>query len=153
MKNFTIILIIFLFLSCTAKDNPKKPDNLIPKGKMELILYDLYVINAAKGVNRRLLEKNGFKPETYVLTKHKIDSAQFADSNAYYAFNPDTYKAIVENVKAKLEKEKTEFEEEEKIEGMAAKRRRDSISEIKKRVKDSIKQLQSKDSIAIKTVL
>ena len=81
------ISVILLFLSCLAcSDKPKKPDNLISETKMEAVLYDLYMINSAKGVNRKLLEKNGFVPETYILTKHNVDSLQFAESNNYYAF-------------------------------------------------------------------
>ncbi len=112
---------------------------------MSEVLYDLYVINAAKGVNRKLLEARGFMPETYVLTKHNIDSLQFADSNMYYAFDTEVYEAIVAKVKERLEKEKVEFEALQKIEGKAAKRRRDSLNRIKVRTKDST--IRIKDSI------
>lgn len=140
MKKIGVLLILGLMvLACNSKEKPKKPDNLIPKDKMEHILYDLYIMNAAKGVNRKILENNGVVPETYVLTKHNIDSTQFANSNTYYAFNADEYKSMVENVKARLETEKEEFEELEKIEGQAAKRRRDSIAKANRKKKDSIK--------------
>ncbi|WP_369998385.1 DUF4296 domain-containing protein [Winogradskyella sp.] len=139
MKKIGVILILgLLIFACNSKEKPSRPDNLIAKDKMEHILYDLYIMNAAKGVNRKILENNGVVPETYVLTKHNIDSVQFANSNTYYAFNADEYKAMVENVKARLEKEKIEFEELEKIEGQAAKRRRDSIAEANRKKKDSI---------------
>ena len=139
MKKIGVLLILcFLVLSCNYKEKPKKPDNLISKDKMEQILYDLYIINAAKGVNRKILEANGLMPETYVLSKHNIDSAQFANSNNFYAYNADEYKGMVENVKARLEKEKKEFEELEKIEGQEAKRRRDSITKVNRKKKDSI---------------
>tara|TARA_R100001369_G_scaffold61224_1_gene88109 strand:- start:97 stop:447 length:351 start_codon:yes stop_codon:yes gene_type:complete len=111
---------------------------------MSEVLYDLYVINAAKGVNRKLLEASGFMPETYVLTKHSIDSLQFADSNMYYAFDTDVYEVIVADVKERLEKEKVEFEALEKIESKAAKRSRDSLNRIKLKEKDSIKKLDKK---------
>jgi len=135
------ISIILFFLGCLAcDDKPQKPDNLISEEKMEAILYDLYVINAAKGVNRKLLEKNGFVPETYILTKHNIDSLQFATSNNYYAFETETYSEIVENVKARLEREKEELEDLQAAEGLAAKKRRDSVKAAKGSVKtnDSI---------------
>ena len=76
---------LFLVMACSRKNEPKKPDNLISEAKMEQILYDLYIINAAKGVNRKMLETKGFFPESYVLKKHEIDSVEFAESNAYYA--------------------------------------------------------------------
>ncbi len=149
VKNISIIAVIcLLVLACNETDKPKQPDNLISKEKMSEILHDLYIINAAKGVNRKLLETNGFVPETYVLTKYNIDSTQFANSNAYYAFDTDTYKTIVDQVKERLEKEKAEFEELQKIEGQAAKVKRDFTEKIKQRKKDSIKKVL--DTIAVK---
>ena len=106
---------------------------------MSEILYDLYVINAAKGVNRKLLETKGFKPETYVLTKYQIDSVQFAESNAYYAFDTETYQDILEQVKARLQKEKAKYEAVQKAVDKATEIRRDSINKIKANQKDSIK--------------
>lgn len=115
-----------------------KPKDLIAKDKMEQILYDLYILNAAKGVNSKILESKRIKPESYLLTKHNIDSTQFANSNAYYAFDADEYKVLVENVKARLEKDKEIFEEQERIEGQRAKKRRDSITKANRKKKDSI---------------
>lgn len=139
MKKFLVLLAVVSFITaCGKNDKPKKPDNLIAKDKMENILYDLYIINAAKGVNRKIIEQNGFMPENYVLNKHKIDSAQFADSNSYYSFDTDAYKVMVENVKARLEKEKTELEkvkEEDKV----AKKKKDSIQKIAPKKIDTIK--------------
>lgn len=133
---------------------PKKPDNLISKDQMAELLYDLHIINAAKGVNRKTLENNGFNPETYILTQYNVDSTQFADSNTYYAFNPEVYKTIVDNVKARLEAEKKMFEDINKIEEDSIKRHRDSIKRHRdsinkpfKKRKDSIK--KSLDSISL----
>lgn len=152
MRTISLLFILCLLVTaCNEAEKPKKPENLIPRDKMEQVLYDLYVINAAKGVNKKLLETNGFQPETYLLTKHKIDSTQFANSNAYYAFDTDSYKSIIESVKSRLEKEKKIFEDLENAENLAVKRKRDSLSEIKKRKKDSIKKakelLLKKDTI------
>lgn len=146
MKQFLYILVIFVFaVSCDNKSKPPKPNNLISTDKMENILYDLYVINAAKGVNRKLLEDNGIIPETYILNKHKIDSAQFAESNAYYAFDTDLYKSMVEKVKSRLQKDKERFEDLEKKKSKKAKRRRDSISRVNDKQKDSIKKALKKE--------
>lgn len=150
MRKIGVLFILcLLVLACNDKDQPKKPDNLISENQMEQIFYDLYIINAAKGVNRKILETNGFVPETYVLTKYKIDSTQFAKSNAYYAFDTEGYNRIVENVKAKLEKEKKTFAELQKAEDKVAKRKRDSINKIKNRKKDSLNKIKQrkKDSI------
>jgi hypothetical protein len=130
----------FLIIGCNQPEKIDKPDNLISETKMTAILYDLYTINAAKGVSRNVLENNGFVPETYILTKHNIDSTQFAESNNYYAFNTDKYKAIVESVKAKLEKEKDRYEELKKEESLKEKKKRDSIrNATSKKQEESIK--------------
>jgi len=151
MKRIYSILLGFLllFFACEENNKPKKPDNLIPKNKMEKILYDLYIVSSAKGVNKKILEENNVIPETYILTKYDIDSLQFAVSNDYYAFDSEEYKAIIDNVKARLEEEKKLFEELQKKEGKAAKRRRDSINKAKQRKRDSINRT-TRDSTVIK---
>lgn len=144
-KNISIIIVLsFLIIACNGIDKPKKPDNLISKDKMAEVLYDLYVINAAKGVNKKMLESNGFNPENYVLKKYNIDSLQFVDSNMYYAFNTEAYEAIIEQVKARLEKEKDEVEALQKAEAEAEKIRRDSINKMKLKERDTIKQNSKK---------
>jgi Domain of unknown function (DUF4296) len=139
-KNISIILIFLLFVvACSKPQKPKKPDNLISKDKMALLIYDLYVINAAKGVNRKALEKEGFAPEKYILDKYDVDSIQFSESNTYYAFDSETYNEIVEKVKARLEKEKEDYDELLKLETDRAKKKRDSLKAAQKKVNDSIK--------------
>lgn len=143
-KNVSIIVVLcILVMACRGNDKPKKPDNLISKDKMSEVLYDLYIINAAKGVNKKRLTANGFIPETYVLIKHNIDSVQFVNSNMYYAFDTEDYEAIVDKVKVRLEEEKVEFEALQKIE-IATKRRRDSINKKEYKTKESVKKLSEK---------
>ena len=126
-----LVVLCLLVVSCNKLDKPKKPDNLISKDKMAEVLYDLYIINAAKGVNKKLLETNGVIPETYILTKHNIDSLQFVDSNLYYTFHTDTYSAIIDKIQTRLEMEQAEFEALKKTEERAEKRKRDSLNRLK----------------------
>ncbi len=149
LKNIVVIIVLCLFaMACDGSDKIKKPDNLIAKEKMSDILYDLYIINAAKGINKKLLETNGFRPETYLLTKYNIDSTQFADSNTYYALNTEVYRVIVDTLKARLQKEKVTFEELKIKEGMAAKGKRDSIKDLPKNKKSTFKKvIVKKDSV------
>ena len=143
-KNLYVIVILCLWVVSCDYDQPKKPENLISSDKMADVLYDLYVLNAAKGVNRKLLEANGVIPETFILSKHNIDSLQFAESNMYYAFDTDAYSAIVMQVKTRLEKEKKTFVALEEKENLEAKRVRDSLSMIKAKQKNSILKLKKK---------
>ncbi|MCA0131544.1 DUF4296 domain-containing protein [Winogradskyella alexanderae] len=128
LKNLIIVLVFGAFLwSCSKDDRPPKPNNLITKEKMADILFDLYIINAAKGVNRKVLEQSNLVPESYLLTKYAIDSTQFAESNNYWAFNTKDYNAIVESVKFKLANKKKQLEDLQIKEQEDAKRRRDSL--------------------------
>ena len=133
-----MVLGIFI-LACDSSNKPKKPDDLISKEKMTDLLYDLYLLNAAKGVNRLALEENDFDPEIYILKKYNVDSTRFAESNSYYAFDTELYNAIVDKVKARLESEKQHFEDIKEIEADSIKQRRDSIAKVKKIAKDSIR--------------
>lgn len=144
-----IIVLCILVIACEDIDRPKKPDNLISKAQMSDLLYDLYVINAAKGVNRKILETNSFNPETYILDKYAIDSAQFADSNSYYSFDPETYKAIVDKVKERLENDKERFEALKFEETDSVQRRKDSIKSLGKNVIDNSKSVQNSDSLKL----
>lgn len=122
MKAILLIAITFLFISC-GKPAVKKPSNLISEDQMVDILYDIVLINSAKGINKKLLEKSIKNPKEYVYYKHNIDSIQFTESNAYYTYNSDTYKSIYDRLEQKLKTEKTTHE---------------ALIKAKKRIKDSI---------------
>lgn len=108
MNKLQRIIILCLVFSCnnTLNQNNKPPENLISKEKMVDIIYDMTLINVAKGVNKSILENNGIIPEQYLFNKHYIDSMLFAKSNEYYSYDLKTYQTIYDNVKIKLEKNK-----------------------------------------------
>ena len=108
MNKLQRIIILCLVFSCnnTLNQNNKPPENLISKEKMVDIIYDMTLINVAKGVNKSILENNGIIPEQYLFNKHSIDSVLFAKSNEYYSYDLKTYQTIYDNVKIKLEKNK-----------------------------------------------
>ena len=81
------------------------------------------------------MEQQGVRPEDYVYTKYSIDSAQFAKSNAYYAFDIETYQDIYESVNIKLEKDKNEFSELVRIEN----KERDSLNKEQRILRDSLR--------------
>lgn len=151
LKRFTIYLSIILLVSaCYNSGKPKKPDNLIAKEKMVDILIDAKLIASANSVNRKIMEDHGVKLNTYVYTKHNIDSLQFALSNAYYAFHIKDYEAIYVKVKDSLEilnvKFREEVEEEKRVDSLKLMTRKDSLGLLK--IKDSVKVFTSKDSLA-----
>ena len=157
LKYFLLLLLIF---SCKSNNvnKPKKPDNLISKNKMIEVIYDISLINSAKGINKKLIENEGIVPEEYIYKKHNIDSLQFVLSNEYYAYNLKTYEDIYDGVKLKLEKDRKHFNvilgEEKKINEKVNKdtrRKFDSLKKINKLIPnrkklDSIDQQEKLDS-------
>jgi hypothetical protein len=105
---FLILTGVFLLGSCINKNEFPKPEKPIEKGVMVNILYDLTLLQALKSYSSMELEKNNINPKTYIYQKYKIDSAQFAQNNKYYASNIEEYKSMFEDVAARLKKQKTE---------------------------------------------
>ena len=134
--------LVFLFFCCDRLEKPEKPDDLISKAMMADILQDVYILNAAKGTNRDVLEENGVDPEKFLLDKYGVDSARFAMSNEYYAFDIKTYEEILNTVKERLQVMKDSLTDEMNKENERAREERDSI----KRSRDSLKGLKN-DSI------
>ena len=94
MKKY--LLIIFLFLGCS--DNV--PDNLISKEKMENIIFDIMILNAASGFDLKI-DKNLLSDEL-IYKKHNIDSLQFFESELYYSKNPRDHYEIYAKVKIRI---------------------------------------------------
>tara|TARA_Y100000385_G_C12810019_1_gene515659 strand:- start:223 stop:708 length:486 start_codon:yes stop_codon:yes gene_type:complete len=123
MKTFLLVVSMLFFISCENLEI-KKPSNLISEDQMVEILYDVVLINSAKGINKQLLQNKIKNPQAYIYKKHNIDSLQFAESNAYYTFKNDIYKSIYEKLELKLSTQKIEYE---------------ALLKEKKRIKDSVK--------------
>ena len=102
-KIISVLLYLILFMhSCGQRNKIEKPQSLISTEKMELILYDLSVMNGLRSSQGR---KKIFEPimnVTYIYKKYKIDSAQLATSDSYYAKNPQQYHRIHRNVEKRL---------------------------------------------------
>ncbi|MCJ7466516.1 MAG: DUF4296 domain-containing protein [Maribacter sp.] len=141
MRKYIYFLMLIGLTSCNEK-LLEKPDNLIDRGKMVQILADMAIANAAVIANKSLLENNNFRPTEYVLTKYGIDSAQFVDSDRYYASIPMEYESIYQEVESKLDQEKKEME--------LAKKLKDSLHQIELKEK---KKLTTERSNALKDSL
>ena len=135
---FGLFLLLVFTTSCEPKIKPEKPQGLISETEMTNVLYDMFVMNSAKGVNSKLLEVSGVSPEKFILEKYNIDSLQFAQSNNYYAHDLEVYETIIEKVKEKITKERDVFEAIEKREQEEAKRRKDSIKAEREKNKDKV---------------
>jgi hypothetical protein len=98
-----LIFTVLMILSSCAQQEEAPPENLIEPEKMANLIFELAVLDAAKGfvpknqVERIVLDSDSF------YQFHDIDSAQFTSSNAYYAKQPKAYLRIVNMAKTKLE--------------------------------------------------
>lgn len=107
------ILLALLMLSSCAQVEEVPPKNLIGEQKMADLIFELAVLDAAKGFvpkdqkGRIVLDADSF------YQFHEIDSAQFTSSNAYYAKQPKAYLRIVSMAKTKLEEFEKNMEESE----------------------------------------
>ena len=105
-----ILLALLMLSSCTQVEEVP-PENLIGEEKMADLIFELAVLDAAKGFvskdqkGRIVLDADSF------YQFHEIDSAQFTSSNAYYAKQPKAYLRIVSMAKAKLKEFEKNMEE------------------------------------------
>jgi hypothetical protein len=153
MKKIVFLFTLLCLFSSCKKELVEKPDNLIDKKVMIDILYDMSLLDALKYQNPNSLFVNDINPKTYIFKKYKIDSLQFAKSNAYYAADYREYKKMYDALNDRIKKEKTVVDliikkEAKKVAALKkakAKKVQDSIQKAKK-VKD-LKIKKEKDSI------
>lgn len=153
MKKLVFFLVLLVILSSCNKDLVEKPDNLIEKGVMIDIMYDMALLDALKYQDPNSLYTNDVNPKTYIYKKYKIDSLQFVKSNAYYAADYREYKTMYDALGDRLKKEKASVDlvikkEQKKavaLKKAKAKKRQDSIIKVKK--EKELKLKKEKDSI------
>ena len=138
---FFLMLLLVLTVSC-KKETVEKPEDLIAPAKMEDILYELAVLNSAKGFSTTRFKQKSSLHETYIYEKYDVDSTRFANSSIYYATEPETYIVIYKNVEARLEAIKKQFEATEKINDSLKKNKRDSLM-LKRKPTDKSKLVKS----------
>lgn len=140
MKNIFIAISLFAFItSCYDTEKPKKPENLLSKDKMVEVLLDVSLLNAAKGINKSILETNGIVPDSYVYNKHHIDSLQFLNSNNYYTYYINDYQEIINKVNDSLKTLRTQYNVLYEKE-MHEEKKLDSIKRTKRKNKGFIKE-------------
>ena len=105
MKKIILLFTALIFALTSCKDEIiPKPKNLIPRDKMEDIIYDLAILEAAKTQNSSV--QNYEKPTVFIKNKYKVDSLTFAKSTQYYASDIKEYKKMYDDVKERLMAEK-----------------------------------------------
>ena len=107
------IFLSFMILWSCAQVVEVPPENLIGEETMADLIFELAVLDAAKGfVPKDQKERIELDADSFYMF-HEIDSAQFTSSNAYYAKHPKAYLRIVSMAKTKLEKFNKNIEDNE----------------------------------------
>lgn len=113
MRKAAYTLIGLLLVSCTSNTIYKKPENLISKDSMVLLLTDMYIASSAKNQKNKFLERE----DNYmflVYEKYKIDTTRFDISNVYYTSQVDEYTEILKKVKRNIDSLATFYKEMKK---------------------------------------
>ena len=131
-KLLGVLTALILLASCQDIDRTPKPDNLIPEDKMVEVLTELSILHGARSYNKSLMEEKGINAYPYLTNKFGIDSVQLVQSNNYYAENYKEYQMIYDRVKERLEILMEQY---------------DSIREMEKEKRDSLRSVPGKDSI------
>lgn len=144
-KIIFLFLIVFSILASCKKEVVKTPKNPIEKEKMVNIMYDLSLLESIKIQNPKALDSFKINSNQYIYKKYKIDSAQFAQNNIYYAADYKEYKKMYEQVKSRLDKNVTAAEILIKIESKKITAQKIAEGKLKtKKVNDSIKKAKLK---------
>ena len=109
-KGVLFFILISLIFSC-KEEVVKKPENLIEKEIMVDVMYDLALLEAIKYQSPNALQAHKINPDEYIYKKYKIDSAQFVQSNMYYASDYKEYKKMYDQINSRLVKNKSLLEE------------------------------------------
>ena len=102
LRIFCLIFFIGCLVSCQDVQKPEKPANLISQEIIVDILTDVYISNAARNVNNKLLRNLNIKLDSVIYSKYRVDSLQFALSNNYYSSNLDIYRNLLVKAQEKL---------------------------------------------------
>jgi len=109
LKSILVLLLIVSYTSCQDVKKPEIPTDLISQDIMVDILTDVYISNASRNVNNKLIIKRNLQLDSIIYNKYKVDSLQFVVSNTYYSSDLRTYENLltqVQNVLVLLKKEK-----------------------------------------------
>lgn len=91
MQKYLFAVICLLFFACAVPDKNTIPEDVIPKDKMERILYDLHMVEGIIAVFPTQGDSNaqralGYYDEVYA--KHQITKEEFVKSFDFYVKHP-----------------------------------------------------------------
>tara|TARA_R110000787_G_scaffold137132_2_gene249859 strand:- start:2407 stop:2919 length:513 start_codon:yes stop_codon:yes gene_type:complete len=102
LKSFLALILIVSYTSCQDVKKPEMPTDLISQDIMVDILTDVYISNASRNVNNKLIKKRNLQLDSIIYNKYQVDSLQFVVSNAYYSSDLKTYGNLLTQVQDRL---------------------------------------------------
>ena len=114
MRFFFLLILGFVFFSCTDKDK-----KIISSSEMKVILWDMTCADELANqmaVKDSTLKKKKQNIKLYeqVFAVHNITKEAFYNSFAYYEAHPDQYKILLDSVTAYGKREKIKAEPKSK---------------------------------------
>ena len=135
-----VLLTVLTVLACQDSYRVQKPDLLIEKEEMMLIVEDMMILDAAKTSSKKPLELNNIQVYNFITSKYKVDSLKLRQNLEYYNLQFSDNLEIYDTIKSRLEAKKARVDSLVKIQ--------DSL-----KVKNINKSLKLQDSISRKKVL
>lgn len=114
-RNFLNSILISMILSCSSTGAVEKPDNLIKESVMELVLYDIIVLEAMNTFKPKNPDFESVYGKPYIYKKYGIDSLQLVQSDSYYAKFPRIYTRMYSNIQKRMGKVKDSLTEMDKL--------------------------------------
>ena len=102
MKFTSLILILCLLFAC--RDKSKIPTGILPKAKMEKVLWDMMLADrfASQFISRDTAKKNiteeTFKAYAQVFSINNISREEFVKSYKFYMTRPDLSRDIMDTI-------------------------------------------------------
>ena len=103
MRWLFAIGIVFSVICIGCTNQYKVPDDILPKDKMEKVLWDMIVADRYSASFLAKDSTKNFKEETFklyaqVFSIHKISSKQFIKSLKYYLERPDISQVMLDSL-------------------------------------------------------
>lgn len=106
MKKTLLILLLSVLAAGCGRETAPKPKHLLKEEDMVNILYDISLLQAISSYQPLALDSGKVDIKNYIYKKYAIDSATFAQNQAYYASSLEKYEGIQKRLSERLAKEK-----------------------------------------------
>lgn len=104
MKKFLYGILFCGIVGC-SNQVIEKPEKFISQDKMEEILYEISILNAAKNVDYQVFEKKIVAVDKIIYQDNNIDSLQLVQNIIYYASLPDVLHQMISRIDNRIKKE------------------------------------------------